>query len=176
MMVLFCRVVGVLLAASYLAHWAILAHEVSAQLNRQLLETAPPIIADFAAEPNSQDIHCMDIPGQFFEVLDSAGRILQRSKNLSAPIDPRGMKPSISEQVFGIAAIGSGESVRLAFIPFQQGTQQRIFAVAIPTFGANRVIDSFGGMALLLLPLSLLLTAGISSLYVGRALAPIHAL
>ena len=89
MMVLFCSVVGVLLAASYLAFWALLAHEVSAQLNRQLLETARPIIADFAAEPNSQDINRMDIPGQFFEVLDSAGLVLQRSKNLAAPLVDR---------------------------------------------------------------------------------------
>jgi signal transduction histidine kinase len=176
MMVLFCSVVGVLLAASYLAFWALLAHEVSAQLNRQLLETARPIIADFAAEPNSQDINRMDIPGQFFEVIDPSGIVLQRSRNLAASMDCKGLKPGLSEPVFGLGAIASGESVRLAFIPFQQGTQTRILAVAIPTFGTNRVLDSFGGVALLLLPLSLLLTAGISALYVGRSLAPIKEL
>src|SRR5438132_10549199 len=46
MMLLFCTVVGVLLAASYLAFWGLLAHAVHTQLNRQLLETARPIIAD----------------------------------------------------------------------------------------------------------------------------------
>jgi signal transduction histidine kinase len=176
MMVLFCSVVGVLLAASYLAFWALLAHEVSAQLNRQLLETARPIIADFAAEPNSQDINRMDIPGQFFEVLDPAGLVLQRSKNLAAPLDIKGLKPGVSEPVFGLGAIDSGESVRLAFIPFQQGTQTRILAVAIPTFGTNRVLDSFGKVALFLFPLSLLLTAAISAFYVGRSLSPVTAL
>jgi signal transduction histidine kinase len=176
MMVLFCGVVGVLLAASYFAFWALLAHEVSAQINRQLLETARPIIADFAAEPNSQDINRMDIPGQFFEVLDPAGLILQRSKNLVVPIDVKGLKPSVSEPVFSLGTIGSGESVRLAFIPFQQATQPRILAVAIPTFGTNRVLDSFGKVALFLLPLSLLLTAVISAFYVGRSLSPVNAL
>jgi two-component system OmpR family sensor kinase len=176
MMVLFCSVVGVLLAASYLAFWALLAHEVSAQLNRQLLETARPIIADFAAEPNSQDINRMDIPGQFFEVLDPAGLVLQQSKNLVAPLDIKRLKPSVSEPVFGLGAIASGESVRLAFIPFQQGKQTRILAVAIPTFGSNRVLDSFGKVALFMFPLSLLLTAAISAFYVGRSLSPVKAL
>ena len=46
MMVLFTTVVGVLLAGSYLAFWVLLAHEIPTQLNRQLLETARPLIAD----------------------------------------------------------------------------------------------------------------------------------
>jgi len=43
---------------------------------------------------------------------------------------------------FRIAALENGETVRVALIPFQQGNQARIFAVAIPTFGTNRVLDS----------------------------------
>jgi signal transduction histidine kinase len=81
-----------------------------------------------------------------------------------------------TEATFGITTAANGETVRLALIPFQQGTQPRIFAVAIPTFGTNRVLDNFGGVALLILPLSLLLTAGISALYVGKSLAPINEL
>jgi signal transduction histidine kinase len=176
MMVLFCTVVGVLLAASYLAFWALLAHEVSAQLNRQIQETARPILADFAAEPNSQDINRMDIAGQFFELLDSSGHVLQRSKNLQGPIDLKGIGVPTSQTTFGIATLATGESVRIALIPFQQGTKTLVLAMAIPTFGTNRVLDSFGRVALLLFPVSLLLTALISALYVGRSLAPIAAL
>ena len=173
MMLLFCTVVGVLLAASYLAFFGLLAHEVSAQLNRQLMETARPIIADILSEPNAQDVNRLDIPGEFFELLDPAGQVLQRSVNLSAPIELRGLNPGNSEATFGIAAIGNGQTIRTALIPFQQGGQPRVLAVAIPTFGTNRVLDSFGRIALLLFPLSLLLTAGISAFYVGRSLAPI---
>jgi len=176
MMVLFCSVVGVLLAGSYLAFWGLLAHEVSAQINRQLLETARPLIADIITEPNAQDVSRLDIPGEFFELLDSAGRVLQRSRNTAAPIDLKGMSPVVSQPTFGLAAMGNSESVRIALIPFQQGNQQRVLAVAIPTFGTNRVLDSFGRIALLLFPVSLLLTAGISALYVGKSLAPITAL
>jgi signal transduction histidine kinase len=51
-----------------------------------------------------------------------------------------------------------------------------VLAVAIPTFGTNRVVDSFGGLAISLFLVSLLATALISTLYVGRSLAPITAL
>jgi two-component system, OmpR family, sensor kinase len=173
MMLLFCTVVGVLLAASYLAFWGLLAHEVSAQLNHQLMETARPIIADILAEPNAQDVNRLDIPGEFFELLDPAGQVLQRSANLSGPIDLRGLSAGNSEAAFGIAAIGNGPTVRTALIPFQQGGRSRVLAVAIPTLGTNRVLDSFGRIALFLFPLSLLLTAAISALYVGKSLAPI---
>ena len=176
MMVLFCTVVGVLLGASYLAFWGLLAHEVSGQLNRQIQETARPILADFAAEPNSQDINRMDIAGQFFELLDSSGHVLQRSKNLQAPIDLKGIGIPVSQTRFGIATLATGESVRTALIPFQQGTKPLVLAIAIPTFGTNRVLDSFGRVALFLFPVSLLVTALISAVYVGRSLAPITAL
>ena len=176
MMVLFCSVVGVLLAFSYLSFWALLAHEVSAQLNRQIQETARPILADFAAEPNSQDINRLDIAGQFFELLDPSGRVLQRSRNLEAPIDLKGISTSISQPTFGFAALGTGESVRIALIPFQQGPRSLVLAIAIPTFGTNRVVDSFGGIAIFLFLVSLLATALISTVYVGRSLAPITAL
>jgi len=176
MMALFCSVVGVLLAASYLAFWGLLAHAVSSQLNRLLLETARPVLADLIAEPSSQDINRMDISGQFFELLDPAGLVLQRSKNLTAPFDLKGLTSTASRPAFGIATIENGESVHIALIPFQQGTQAYVLAVAIPTLGTNRVLDSFGRVALFLFPLSLLLTAGISALFVGRSLAPITAL
>jgi signal transduction histidine kinase len=176
MMVLFCTVVGVLLAASYLAFWGLLAHEVSAQLNRQLQETARPILADLLAEPSSQDINRMDIAGQFFELLAPSGQVLQRSRNLEAPIDLKGLSTSIAQPTFGFAVLGTGEPVRIALLPLQQGSKPLVLVVAIPTFGTNRVFDSFGGIAVILFLASLLATALISTLYVGRSLAPITAL
>ena len=176
MMLLFCTVVGVLLAGSYLAFWGLLAHAVHTQLNRQLLETARPIISDMVSEPEAKDVNRLDLPGEFFELLDQNGHVLQQSKNLAAPMKLNGLNLADSQPTFGIAALENGETVRVALIPFRQGNQALIFAVAIPTFGTNRVLDSFGGVALLLFPLSLVLTAGISALYVGRSLAPIKEL
>jgi len=176
MMLLFCSVVGVLLAASYLAFWALLARAIPAQLNRQLLETSRPIIADIASEPNARDIERLDIPGQFFEVLDSGGQVLQRSRNLTNPIDLRGLKLNALHPEFGVGFVGNSESVRVALIPFEQAAGKRFLAVAIPTFGTNRLLDTFGGITLLLFPLSLLVTAAISAFYVGKSLTPIKAL
>ena len=176
MMLLFCAIVGVLLAGSYLAFFGLLAHEIPAQLNRQLLETALPLLADISAEPNAQDVNRLDIPGEFFELLDSTGHVLQKSKNLTAPIDLRKFNPAATHPDFQVADIGGGQTVRVALIPFRQGSEQRIFAVAIPTLGTNRVIETFGRIILFLFPFSLLLTAAISALYVGRSLAPIAAL
>src|ERR1700716_1272342 len=176
MMLLFTTVVGVLLAGSYLAFLSLLSHEIPTQLNRQLLETGRPLVADMVTEPNAQDVNRLDIPGEFFEVRDLAGVVLQHSKNLTTPIDLSGISLAITRPTFGIAAIGKVQSVRAALIPFQQGNHPRILVVAIPTLGTNRVLDSFGRVALLLFPLSLLLTAGISAFYVGRSLAPITAL
>lgn len=176
MMLLFCTVVGVLLAGSYLAFWGLLARQVRTQFNRQLLETARPIIADLIAEPDPQDIARLDIPGQFFELLDTRGQVLQHSLNLTTPINLAGMDPNVSQPTFGMATVGKGDSVRLGLIPFQQQNHPRVLAVAIPTLGTNRVVDSFGSIALLVLPLSLLLTAVVSALFVSRSLAPITAL
>jgi signal transduction histidine kinase len=176
MMVLFCTVVGVLLAASYLAFWGLLAHEVSAQLNRQLQETARPILADLVAEPDSQDINRMDIAGQFFELLDPSGRVLQRSRNLEGPIALKGISASITQPAFGFATLGTGLYVRGALHPFTQVAQPLLLPIAPHTCGTNRVLDSFGRIALLLFLASLLATALISALYVGRSLAPITAL
>jgi signal transduction histidine kinase len=176
MMLLFTTVVGVLLAGSYLAFFGLLAHEVPNQLNRQLLETAGPLIADIITEPNAQDVNRLDIPGEFFELLDTTGQVLQRSRNIPAPIDLNGIQPAVSRPTFGVATIGQGQSIRFALVPFQQGNRSRILLVAIPTLGTNSVLDSFGRVALLLFPLSLALTASISAFYVGRSLAPIKAL
>ena len=173
MMVLFCTVVSVLLVASYLAFWGLLAHEIPSQLNHQLQETGRLLIADVAAEPEAHDIERLDIPGEFFELLDKEGRVLQKSKNLSAPISLQPFDPAASHSVFQVASIGGEQSIRVAIIPFEQANQKRFLAVAIPTFGTNRVLDTFGRIVLILFPISLLLTAGISMIYVGRSLAPI---
>jgi signal transduction histidine kinase len=176
MMILFCSVVSVMLAVSYMVFFELLAHEIPAQLNRQLLETGRPLVADISAEPDARDIARLDIPGEFFELLDSNGQVLQQSKNLAAPIHLKQVDPAAMQPTFQVADVGEGQSVRVALIPFQQANRPRFLAVAIPTLGTNRVLDSFGRIVLFLFPISLLLTAGISALYVGRSLAPIAAL
>lgn len=176
MMVLFCTIVSVMLVASYLAFWGLLAHEIPSQLNHQLQETGRLLIADVAAEPEAHDIERLDIPGEFFELLDADAHVLQRSRNLPGPINLKSIDPTATHSIFQVGDIEGEQSVRVAIIPFEQANQKRFLAVAIPTFGTNRVLDTFGRIVLILFPISLLLTAGISMIYVGRSLAPITAL
>jgi signal transduction histidine kinase len=176
MIILFCSVVAGLLAVSYLAFWALLDHEVEVQLNRQLQETARPIVADLISEPNVEDVNNLNIPNEFFELLTPDGTVLQRSKNLSVPLNLKGISPRISESIFGVGSLADGRHVRMALIPFQQATESRVLAVAIPTSRFGSTLENFGSVALVVFPLSLLLTAGISMFYVGRSLAPIAAL
>ena len=173
MMVLFCTIVSVMLVASYLAFWGLLAHEIPSQLNHQLQETGRLLIADVAAEPAARDIERLDIPGEFFELLDTSGHVIQQSKNLPSPIKLQPFDATATHSVYQLASIGGEQSVRVAIIPFEQANEKRFLAVAIPTFGTNRVLDTFGRIVLILFPISLLLTAGISMIYVGRSLRPI---
>jgi signal transduction histidine kinase len=176
MIILFCSVVAGLLAVSYLAFWALLDHEVEAQLNRQLQETARPIVADLISEPNVEDVNNLNISDEYFELLSPDGTVLQRSKNLSAPLNLKEISPRVSEASFGVGSLADGRHVRMALVPFQQATESRILAVAIRTSRFGSTLENFGSVALVVFPLSLLLTAGISTLYVGRSLAPITAL
>jgi signal transduction histidine kinase len=176
MIILFCSVVAGLLAVSYLAFWALLDHEVEAQLNRQLQETARPIVADLISEPNVEDVNNLNISDEYFELLSPDGTVLQRSKNLSAPLNLKEISPRVSEPSFGVGSLADGRHVRMALVPFQQAAESRILAVAIRTSRFGSTLENFGSVALVVFPLSLLLTAGISTLYVGRSLAPITAL
>jgi signal transduction histidine kinase len=176
MMLLFCSVVGILLAGSYLAFFGLLVRYVPKQLDQQLLETARPLLSDIASEPNARDIDRLDLPGQFFELLDTDGHVLQKSSNLTGPIDLHGLSLKTPEPAFGIGWVGNGESVRVALIPFGQAGQRRLLAVAIPTFGTHHVLDTLARIALILFPLSLLATAAISAFYVGKSLKPVKTL
>lgn len=176
MMLLFCTVVSLLLVASYLAFFALLAHEIPAQVNRRLEETARPLLADIAAEPDAHDVDRLNIPGEFFEVLDGHGNLLQKSRNLSVPLNLQPVDPTVNHPTYQLLQVEQGQTLRAAIIPFRQRGQTRFLAIAIPSLGTHRVMDTFGKITLFLFPLSLLITAGVSMFYVGRALAPITAL
>ncbi len=176
MIILFCSVVAGLLAVSYLAFWALLDREVNAQLNRQLQETAGPIIADLISEPNAEDVNNLNIPDEYFEVLQPDGVVLQRSRNLSEPLWFKSISPRTNQAIFGSGSLSKGHHLRIALIPFRQDNQPRVLAVAIRTSRYGGTLENFGSVALLIFPLSLLLTAAISTFYVGKSLAPITAL
>jgi two-component system OmpR family sensor kinase len=180
MMALFCGVVGVLLAGLYLALGMFLAREVREQLDRQLLATAEPVIADLITDPaDDQDVNQLDVPDGYFELLDPSvtpARILQASRNLQGrPLDLGGASLNLSEPLFRVVS-GPKRHLRMALIPFERANHREILVVAAPNHFGKEILEQFAWIMGLFLPLSLALTAWISTWYVRRSLAPVAAL
>jgi signal transduction histidine kinase len=173
MMFMFCAVVGILLAGCFAGFYVLLSREVYTQLDQQLLGAARPVISDLVTDPSDEDdVNQLDLPGIYFELLDSSGRILQRSKNLPAGVFHT-LRLDGSRTLFRTLNGDSLGRLRLVVIPFRRGSQQEVLAVAVPTRPADRTLENFREIALVLLPLSLLVTALVSTWYVGKSLTPI---
>ncbi|MGH9351320.1 MAG: sensor histidine kinase [Terriglobia bacterium] len=176
MMLLFCVVVGILLTGSYLIFYTLLSREVHAQLDRQLVETSNPVVADLASDPTENDVDQLNLPGNYFELLSPSGRVLQQSINLKPGLLATGGALPDSRPVFRTLKDVHYGKLRLALVPFLRGGQIQILALAVPTRAADQALTVFGRIILWVLPLSLALTAFISSWYVGRSLRPVSLL
>jgi two-component system OmpR family sensor kinase len=173
MMLLFCLVVATLLISSSLIFYTLLAREVHAQLDRQLVETERPVAADLASDPTENDVDQLNLHGNFFELLDLPGRILQQSQNLQdRPLRIPGEIPG-SHAAFRTLHSARFGTLRLALVPFQRSRQTQVLALAIPTRSAENALRSFRHIIEWVLPISLLLTAFIARWYVRRSLEPV---
>lgn len=176
MIFLFCAVVGAMLIGSYLGFFLFLARHTRDQLNRQLLATAAPIIADLVANPGIANVNLFNLEDQYFEVVDSNGRIVQESKNLAG----RALALDVShldrtDATFRMVQ-RNGRAFWTALVPYQVGKQTFVLAVAVPNREAKEVLETFGTIMALFLPLSLIVTAWLSVWYVKKSLEPITAL
>jgi signal transduction histidine kinase len=167
---LFCLAAGALLAVCYGGFYVIFQRVLRDQFDRRLAEIAAPIIFDIAGDPADNDVDLLDLPYQYFEVLDTSGAVLQRSRNLNVNLPVTTVQPGL--QTVQLSGIGE---VRLTIIPFQAGPNHWLFAAA----GSTREIDSelaaLRRFALVLLPASLLLTAAVFGFYSNHLLARIDA-
>src|SRR5436853_4308795 len=118
--VLFCAAAGVLLAGSFAVAYLLFDRAVRSQLDRQLTETAGPIIADQIADPEEKDVDQLNLPEAYFEVLDqSSGEVLQRSKNLKADLSLHVAQPFPAEPFFQTLAADELGELRVALVPFK---------------------------------------------------------
>jgi len=176
MMLLFSVVVGALLALSYLGFYALLVREVRAQVDRQLLEAAGPVVADLNTDPNDEDVEQFNLPDEYFEILDPSGLVLQRSRNLRThPLGIGVQSLDPARIAFRTLEDGDRGRLRLTLIPLvpRPGSGVRILAFALSTRDADLVLGRFRHLVLVLLPFSLLVTGLASTWYVGRSLRPI---
>jgi two-component system OmpR family sensor kinase len=177
MMLLFTAVVGVLLAGSTLGFYALLSHEVRAQVDRQLQGVAGPVLRELVTEENGEDVNELNVPDEYFELIDTSGNVLQQSKNLKdRPLDLGLARLNGSQTVFETVRGRNQGRLRLCLIPFRRGAKNLLLVIAMPTRDTDQTLEIFRGVIAVLLPLILVLTGLISTWYVGRSLAPVTAL
>jgi hypothetical protein len=108
----FCLAAGVLLAVCYGGFYVIFQRVLREQFDQRLSEIAAPIIFDIAGDPEDKDVDMLDLPYEYFEVLDTSGKVLQRSRNLNADLPV-----TVQRGLQSVRLSGDGE-VRLTDIPF----------------------------------------------------------
>lgn len=173
MVLLFCTVVGVFLTVTLFSIYSIFSNEIVSQLNCSLQRVGNTVVAQLTSDPAKPNVGDLDVPKEYFEVLDPAGHILERSKNLIG--DPIDLNGGIVYSGVAFRTLESKEygRQRLALIPFRQGSEPRVLAITMPTSHDDMVLATIRRLFLWVLPLALFLTAAISIWYVGRSLRPV---
>src|SRR5215472_10396268 len=83
---LFCLAAGALLAVCYGGFYVVFQRVLREQFDRRIAEIAAPIVLDISGDPEDKDVDQLDLPYEYFEVLDNSGAVLQRSRNLKADL------------------------------------------------------------------------------------------
>jgi two-component system OmpR family sensor kinase len=177
MMLLFCAAVGVLLAGSFLILYAWLARSTRTEFDRRVLEAQAPVAADIVSDGDAEDVSQLNLPNEYFEVIERSGHVLARSLNLasgSLPL-PEGALGVQSSTLFDISHSVHGP-LRLAAVPVRIGKTQAVLFLAMPTGRRERTLADLRRGLGALLALSLAVMALLSAWYVGRSLRPIVAL
>lgn len=178
MMLLFCTAVGVLLASTLCVLYFLFSRELDSQFNCRLQKAAMPVVTVLASDPNieARGVDELNVPDEYFEILDSSGQVLHKSKNLAniALKLNRAMDPS--RETFETVEDSFLGRQRIIIIPFRKPTAQRFLALSMPARRNDSVLISFQRLIMWILPLSLLVTASISRWYVGRSLRPVKEL
>ena len=169
MVVLFCAAAGLLLGVCYAGFYLLFQRVVREQLDARLSEVAGPIIADIIVDPEDKDVDLLDIPDEYFEVLDKSGNVLQRSKNLHSNL-PLAAKPGL-QTVF----LPDEGEIRVAVIPFQAGEENWLFVAGESVRGVDSALATLRHFALALLPISLAGTAIVFGFYSNHLLNRIDA-
>lgn len=172
MMLLFCFVIGALVATTCATVYSIFVKSIRAEWDRHLVDAARPIVADLSADPPKNDLGDLTPGDQGMLVFDPSGRLLNQSRNS----DPGAVLiPSFPESrslVFRNLDSTHGR-VRAAFIPFETNHRPLWFVAVQSTaeieYNEWRFRDTLFGIWVL----SLLLTAVIAAWYVGSTLRPI---
>ena len=168
--------VGSLLAASYLSIFLLLRSTALHQVDQDLLAAADPVLDNMVADRTMNDLREFGGGGRFFEIFTPGGQVMERSKNLRGDLPVFAAMLRALKQTSFANVDGPAGPMRLAVIPFVRHGHTYLLATGVSTFGSMHVLDSFGEIILVLLPVSLLLAGLISAWYVDKGLVPVRAL
>lgn len=171
MMFLFCAVVGMFLAGTVLVLYGMFSREIESQIDCRLLKVGNTVIASLNSGVNPASLDDINAPKEYFEVLDTSGRVLERSGNLAGYQLELGGPPNPADVVYRTVDLTDLGRERLTLIPFKQRGEQRVMVVSMPTAHNDMALVTFRQVALWVLPLSLLVTGLISVWYVEKACA-----
>jgi signal transduction histidine kinase len=169
MVILFCATAGLLLGVCFAGFYLLFQRVVREQLDRRLSEIAGPVIADLSGDPEDKDVDLLDIPDEYFEVLDTSGAVLQRSKNLRANL------PLAVQEGLQTVYLPNNREIRVAVIPFQAGEENWLFVAGESTAGVDSAVATLRHFAMALLPISLAGTAIVFGFYSNHLLTRIDA-
>ncbi|MGC2703002.1 MAG: hypothetical protein WA361_00715, partial [Candidatus Acidiferrales bacterium] len=100
MMLLFCAIVGIFLAGTLFGIYGLFSREMLSQLDCRLLRVGSTVVAQIASDPTKRNIENLDVPKEYFEVLNSSGNVLEQSKNLNGHAIGLGGELDLSRVVF----------------------------------------------------------------------------
>jgi heavy metal sensor kinase len=174
MILLFCGVVGILLLVCFSSLYLLVDRSIRNAFDQQLLESAAPVAADLATDADAEDIRQLNVPGEYFELLDPAGRVLVLSATLAGrplagierPAEPSG------NELRDVRDPARGR-LRVALLPVKIAAAPRLLAAAIPTSGRDRALGKFRQLLLALFLCSLAVMALVAAWFAGRSLRPV---
>jgi len=172
MILLFCVVIGVFLAGTYILVYDSFVHEFRIALDDRLLDAARPVVAALNAYPSQRHIAGLEIEGQFLELLGPGAQVLERSTtNTELKISPGDLYQR-TQPLFQTVVTNQG-GLRIAVIPLLIQGESRWLVVAESTAKVDRIEAVFRTKAFGLWTVSLLITTLIAVWYVSRSLSPI---
>src|SRR5580704_6915986 len=172
MILLFCIVIGVFLAGTYIVVYNSFVHEVRLALDDRLLDAARPVIAELIAHPAPPHFDDLEVDGQILQLLGRDAKVLEKSReSAELKISPESLHES-ARPFFQTVASEQG-NLRTAIVPIVVAGERRWFVIAESTAKVDQIETIFRTKAFGLWTVSLLLTTLIAVWYVGRSLSPI---
>jgi signal transduction histidine kinase len=172
MILLFCVVIGVFLAGTYVVVYNSFVREVRHGLDERLLDAARPVIAALIAYPDQSHFAGLEIEGQFLQLLNSDAQVVEQSAGGSGlKIAPEALRQSTAP--FFQTVMTDQGSRRAAVVPIVVEGEPRWFVIAESTANVDQIESIFRTKAFGLWTVSLLLTTLIAVWYVSRSLSPI---